>query len=252
MPMLLDFPWPVLAAPFVGSFLATLAVRLPEGRGWVGGRSACPACGAALAWHDLVPVASWLVRRGRCRSCAAPIAPLYPLIELAALVAALWAWTLRPGPEAWIDAGLGWTLIALAACDARARVLPDTLVLPLGVAGLALAWPGGALLDHGIGALAGFLAFAAVRWTYHRLRGREGLGLGDVKLMAAIGALVSWQGLPSVVTLAAAGGLVALGLARAQGRPVDRRTEVPFGPFLAFATWLVWLYGPLAALAVVD
>ncbi len=239
----LEFPWPVLAAPFVGSFLATLAVRLPDGQPVVGGRSACPACGARLRWFELVPLLSWLAQRGRCRACGKPIAGLYPVVEAASLLVAAWAWALRPG--AWLDAGLGWTLVALAACDARARVLPDVLVIPLGLAGLAVAMGHGAIVDHAIGAAAGLLALGAVRIAYKGLRGREGLGFGDVKLLSAAGAWVAWQGLPSVVAIAAVSGLLAAGIQRLAGHPIGQRTELPFGPHLALGTWLVWLYGPL-------
>jgi leader peptidase (prepilin peptidase)/N-methyltransferase len=240
----LTFPWPVLAAPLVGSFLATLAVRLTEGRPFVGGRSACPACGAALSWFELVPLASWTLQHGRCRSCRAPIAALYPLTEAGALALAAWAWAVRPGPDAWLDAAMGWIVLTLAACDIRARVLPDSLVLGLGVGGLLVALPVG-LPDHAIGAAAGFAALYGVRALHKAVRGVEGLGLGDVKLAGAAGAWVGWQGLPSLVALAAGAGLIAAGLLILLGHRVDRGTEIPFGPFLALGLWMTWLYGSL-------
>jgi leader peptidase (prepilin peptidase)/N-methyltransferase len=126
-------------------------------------------------------------------------------------------------------------------------LLPDILNLPLAAVGLAVAWMlgPGALGDAAIGAAAGFLTFAALAWAYRRLRGRDGLGLGDAKLAMAAGAWVSWTGLPTVVTLAALAALaMVLGRALA-GRPVAPTEPVPFGPYLAAGLWLVWLYGPV-------
>jgi leader peptidase (prepilin peptidase)/N-methyltransferase len=238
---------PLLAAPFVGSFLALVAVRLPAGRPVAAGRSACPHCGRTLAILDLIPIASWLALGGRCRSCRAAIDPLHPAVEGAAVAVAAWSLAAAPGWVAWVGCGLGWALLVLAAIDWRAHVLPDEITLPLVAGGLvvaALAWPD-ELVDRLIGATAGFAAFAAVAWTYWRLRGRRGLGLGDAKLTAAAGAWVSWTGLPSVVTIAAVAALAVVAARRAAGRKVGRAEPVAFGPYLALGLWWVWLYGPI-------
>lgn len=240
---------PVLA-PLVGSFLATVIVRLPAGRSSLRGRSACRSCGHTLGVADLVPVLSWLGSRGRCRHCGEGISLLYPSIEIAATLLAVWAVASVPGWRAIAACGLAWTLLVLAAIDARHFILPDVLTLPLGLAGLAIAWLGApqSVLAHAAGAAAGFIGFAGVRWLYRRLRHREGLGLGDAKLLAAAGAWVMWQGLPSIVLLAAGAGLAgALANALARKR-INLEDRLPFGPYLCFATWLVWLYGPLAVL----
>ncbi len=239
----------VLAAPCVGSFLALLAERLPVGRPIVWARSECAQCGHALGPRDLVPVVSWLVSRGRCRHCAARVSPFYPAVELAALTVALWSLAVLPGWLAWAGAGLGWALIALAAADLRHGVLPDEITLPLVLAGIALVWivDPARPQDHAIGATAGFLVVLALRALYRRLRRREGIGLGDAKLMAAAGAWVGWQGLSSMLLIAAATGLgaaVAVAFA-ARGRGPAPQDEVSFGPFLALGLWLTWLYGPL-------
>lgn len=237
----------LIAAPFVGSFLGLLIVRLPEGEGVVLGRSRCRSCAHPLGPVDLVPLIGWLLRRGRCRYCRAPIAPLYPGIELAAVATAAWAALEVPPAYLPASAVLGWTLLALAAIDLRAMILPDSLTLPLAVAGLIFVWwtDPAAVADHALGAGLGWLIFRLVAGLYVRLRGREGLGRGDAKLMAAAGAWVGWQGLASVVLLAALAALAVIALAAALGRRIGAQSPIPFGPFLALGLWLTWLYGPL-------
>jgi len=247
---------PIAAAPFVGSFVATLAYRLPRGRPVAWSRSACPACGVALGPVDLMPILGWLWRRGRCRACDAAISPSYPLTELACLGLALWAWTASAGwPGApvwslWTVAILGWALLALALIDARHFLLPDSVTFPLIAAGLAAAALGSlpgrvALVDSTLGAALG----AAVLWgaglAYRRLRGRPGLGLGDAKLLAAGGAWTGWEGLPGVVLIAAVSGLLSAAMIAAiRRRRLSGATPVPFGVHLALGIWLVVLYGP--------
>lgn len=232
----------LVAAPFVGSFLGVVVERLPAGESVVHGRSRCRACGAALGPRDLVPFLSWLFLRGRCRHCGADFGWFHPAIELAALVVALWALAVLPGWLAWPTAVLGWALVAMAEIDRRHMILPDALTLPLIPLGLAVAWvlPGAAFADHLIGAIVGALVLGLVALAYERVRGREGLGYGDVKLYAAAGAWLGWQGLPSVLLIGAVTGLAAALVLRARAD-----TAVPFGPFLAFGFWLTWLYGPI-------
>lgn len=237
----------LLAAPIVGSFLSVLVVRLPAGEGVVGGRSRCRSCGKALAPRELIPLVSWIARRGRCGACGAPIGSLYPALEIAAVAVAAWAAVSVPEAMLWPSVGLAWALLALGVIDARAMILPDVLTLPLIAAGLVVAWsvdPGGTF-DHVIGAAAGGLTFWLIGWIYARARRRRGLGLGDVKLYAAAGAWVGWQGLASVVLLASLAALAAIAARAAGGRAVGASTRVAFGPFLALGLWLTWLYGPL-------
>jgi leader peptidase (prepilin peptidase)/N-methyltransferase len=240
--------WAIIAAPFIGSFLGVLVQRLPAGMPVAWARSACPHCDRQLVVADLVPVASWLASGGRCRYCATPLGTFYPGIEIAALGVAVWAAVALPDPLLiWAGCLLGWSLLGASIIDSRHLTLPDSLVLPLIPAGILLhAWLAvDAWIDHLMGASIGFVLFAAISITYRVLRRREGLGLGDAKLLAAAGAWVGWVGLPSVVLLGAVFGL-ATGLAlRMTGRDVGRVTELPFGPALALAFWLVWLYGPL-------
>jgi leader peptidase (prepilin peptidase)/N-methyltransferase len=239
--------WPLAAAPFVGSFLGVLVTRLPQERTVVWGRSACPACGHGLGACDLVPVLSWAALGGRCRHCGARIHLLYPAMELGALGVAAWAAALGSGPFLWASCGLGWALLALAVIDARDGLLPDVLTYPLMLAGppvTALLEPD-AVYDRAIGAAAGFGVFWLLALAYRRLRHREGLGLGDAKLLAAAGAWLGWQPLPSVVLVAAVAGLSWVLALRAIGRRLALDTELALGPGLCLGFWLVWLYGPL-------
>lgn len=245
-------PWlPLLLAPFVGSFLGVLAWRLPRGEPVVLARSACPCCRTALAPRDLVPLVSYLAQKGRCRTCRAPIDPHHPAMELAALAVAalvlLAAWrggagAPVPAPLVWRGCLFGWWLLVLAAIDLKIFRLPDGLTLPLAAAGLALAAAGGAqaLLAHGAAALLGYGAFAGIALGYRRLRGRDGLGLGDAKLLAAGGAWLGPAALPSIVFVAALLTLCGAMIA-ARGRP-GRGMMIPFGPGLAAAMWGTWLW----------
>lgn len=244
----MSMPWLVIAmSPIIGSLLGLLIVRLPAGEGVVLGRSRCRSCLEPLRPLDLVPVASWIALRGRCRACGQRISGLYPAVELAAVAVAAWAALGVPPALVWPSAVLGWTLLALAVIDARAMILPDALTLPLAVCGLAVTWwlDPPSLAGHAFGAIAGWLGFRLVGRIYSALRRRPGLGDGDAKLVAAAGAWVGWQGLPSVILIAALSALVAVAVAGLLRRPITASTPIPFGPFLAMASWLTWLCGPV-------
>ena len=194
----------------------------------------------------MLPLLSFLLLRGRCRHCHAPITPFHPLIELAATAVALWATLADPQPERiWATCALGWSLLALAWIDCTDFLLPDVLTLPLLLAGLDLtfAWQPAELADHSIAAVLAYLSFQGLGYAYRRLRGWDGLGGGDAKLIAAAGAWCGLSALPFVVLGSALLGLLAaLGLALA-GRTVTSTTRIPFGPCIALAFWLVWLHG---------
>ncbi len=243
-PITTDWLIPLLAAPVAGGLLAGFARRLAADAGsW----AACPHCAERLPALALAPVIGWPLARGRCGHCAAPLGATTPVIEVGALVIAVWVAAVLDGWLVWASCVLGWALLALAAIDWRDLVLPDELTLPLIPAGIAVAYfiAPGLPAEHLIGAVAGFAVFVAVRWVYQRLRGREGLGLGDAKLLAAAGAWVGWVGLPSVVLTAATAALAVALARRLAGRRVGLDQTVPFGSYLALATWIVWLYGPL-------
>lgn len=241
--------WPVLAAPFIGSFFGVVIRRLPEGRPLILARSACESCGRAVAPWDLVPLASWLALRGRCRACGAAIAWFHPAVELAAtLIALSAAWAASDAAGLWSGCVLGWTLLALAWIDWAWLRLPDALTLPLIVAGLVATWllDAAAIADHAGAALAGYAALRVLNALYRRARGRDGLGAGDAKLLAAAGAWIGLAALPWLLLLAALAGLGIAALRRVCGERLSATTALPFGTCLAMALWLVWLAaGPL-------
>jgi leader peptidase (prepilin peptidase)/N-methyltransferase len=232
---------PLAVAPFVGSFLGVVILRLPRRGAIVLSRSACDHCGTVLRPRDLVPLASFALRRGRCHHCGGAIGWFHPAVEAAALGIAIWAVLASATPQlAWASCLLGWCLLTLAWIDALSMLLPDILTLPLLLAGLGLADPAN-VFWHALGAAGGYLGLGCVAWCYHALRGRQGLGEGDAKLLAAAGAWLGVAALPWVVLLAALGGLGWALFLAVRGRTVEATTALPFGPFLAAATWLLWL-----------
>jgi leader peptidase (prepilin peptidase)/N-methyltransferase len=227
----------------IGSFLAVLLVRWPQGRSALGGRSSCDSCGERLTPLELVPILSWFLVRGRCRHCGAAIDKRHLAVEAGAALIGLTAIAAHPLPAAIFTAIFGWWLFLLAALDVEHHWLPDRLTLPLILAGLPVAWVGigPSLADRLIGAAAGFASLALIGWLYRRLRGREGLGGGDPKLLAAIGAWLGWRELPWVLLLAGAIGLAAVLLMRLRGRTVRATDRLPLGALMALAAWPLWL-----------
>ncbi|WP_444989088.1 prepilin peptidase [Halomonas mongoliensis] len=275
---MLDLPpsllWPLAAfiGLCLGSFLNVVIVRLPVMLmlGWraearealelpaeeqprfnlATPRSMCPSCEAPIAWHDNIPVVGWLKRRGRCASCQARISPQYPLVELAG--AALTLAVVALFGASWqglFVLGACLSLLAMAVIDLRTQLLPDLLTLPLLWAGLAyqLLFQPLLLPSAVIGAMAGYLTLWSFYWAFKLITGKEGMGYGDFKLLAALGAWMGWQYLPLLLILSAGIGavigiLVQLALPRLRGAPM------PFGPYLALAGWVALLAGePLMA-----
>ena len=208
-------------------------------------RSACPKCAHRITALENIPIASYIALGGKCSQCRARISPRYPLVEaLAALMAGYIAWRYGPG-AAMIGALIfAWAMIALAFIDLDTFYLPDSITLPLLWAGLVFNL-GGVFTELGsavIGAAAGYLALWSVYWLYKLVTGKEGMGYGDFKLLAAIGAWLGWKMLPLVILLSSlAGAAVGIGLivlAR-QGRNVP----IPFGPYLAIAGLVALFWG---------
>jgi leader peptidase (prepilin peptidase)/N-methyltransferase len=218
-------------------------VRWPQGRSVVAGRSACDHCGRTLEPRDLVPLLSWSLARGRCRHCGARIDRRHLAAEAAAATIALAAIFAHPMPLAAVTAILGWWLFLLAALDLEHEWLPDRLTWPLLAAGLAAAWGGFGppLEDRLIGAAAGFVFLFVIARLYRALRGREGLGGGDPKLLAALGAWLGWTQLPFVLVGAGLLGLGALLLARLRGHRVAATDRLPLGTLMAMAAWPIWI-----------
>jgi leader peptidase (prepilin peptidase)/N-methyltransferase len=240
----------ILLAGFIGlvlgSFIATLVLRWPAGRS-VLGRSQCDGCGRPLRAWELVPLLSAFWMRGTCARCGVRIDPFHGRVEIASGLIGVVALALLPGTAGWLWALFGWLLLPLALLDARHFWLPDRLNAVLAITGLLLAGPmlGTPLLDRWVGALAGGLILAAIAWAYRRLRGDEGMGGGDPKLVAAIGCWLGWQALPLMLLLASLGGLLWALVAQGKGdRPLVRR-RVPFGLFACTAAWATVPLWPL-------
>ena len=208
--------------------------------------SHCPHCNHRIRWYENLPVVSWALLKGRCSGCKAAISKRYPIIELlTALVAGLCAW--RFGYDPWLIFMLygSFTLLALAVIDLDTTLLPDDLTYPLLWAGLLAAVLGispVSLPDAVIGAMAGYLALWSLYWVFKLLTGKEGMGYGDFKLLAALGAWLGWQYLPVVVLLSSVVGLVFAVSMMASGS-VKRDQGIPFGPYLAIAGWIALLWG---------
>ena len=233
-----------LVGLILGSFIATLALRWPARRS-VLGRSQCDACGRPLGALDLIPLLSALVSRGRCRTCKAPIDPFHSRVEAGSALIGAIAVALMPGTLGWLWALFGWLLLPLALLDARHFWLPDRLSALLALLGLLLAGPlfDAALLDRWIGAVVGGAALTFLAWGYRQVRGAEGMGGGDPKLVAAIGCWTGWQALPLLLLLDCGGGLGWASVATRNGDPSPAERRVPFGVFLcaaAFAAVPVW------------
>jgi leader peptidase (prepilin peptidase) / N-methyltransferase len=227
-----------LAGLIAGSFIATLVIRWPQGRGLVG-RSACDGCGQNLSLRDLLPVVSWALARGKCRTCDESINWRHPAIEgTGALIGAAALW-LQPDLDGIAGALFGWQLLALAALDAEHFWLPDRLTGVLAISGLAfgIAGIGVDLPSRLISGVVGFAALFAISWTYRRLRGRPGMGGGDPKLLGAIGCWIGWSSLPYVVLGASVTGLALALVMAMRGQDVAATTRLPLGALMAVAAF---------------
>ena len=258
----------------VGSFLNVVIYRLPQmiERQWAQGPdlgpvsphreaatpfniatpgSHCPHCGHALAWAEKIPVFSFLALKGRCRHCQTPIGWRYLAIELLTAVLFVWSYATHGlTPAAWAWAGFGATLLTLAAIDADTTLLPDALTQPLVWAGLLVASWGVGQVDLATalwGAVGGYLVLWSVYWLFKWLTGKEGMGQGDFKLLAAMGAWLGWPSLLSLVLIASLTG-IAGGLWLRLKNHLSEDGYIPFGPFLALAGLWVMAFGPLPLL----
>lgn len=273
--MLLDHPLAVTAIALVvglcvGSFLNVVIHRLPKmmERDWraqcaeLSGdataeeaaprynlavpRSACPACGHPIGALENIPIVSWLALGGACSACRKPISIRYPLVEaLGGLLAAYAIWRFGLSWKGAAACVLLWTLVALTFIDFDTQLLPDDLTLPLVWAGLVVNLFGGfvSLADAVIGAVAGYLALWIVYWLFRLIRGKEGMGYGDFKLLAALGAWLGWQMLPLIILMSSVvGACIGITLMVFKGR--DHSVPLAFGPYLAIAGGIALFFGP--------
>ena len=264
----LGYPLAAGLGLLVGSFLNVVILRLPRRLEWQWKRDAtevleqpeiydppppgiviepshCPHCKHKLSWYENIPVFSWLALRGKCRHCHAPISAQYPLVELlTGLLALASVWQFGFGWQGFGAIVLSCFLVALSGIDLRTQLLPDQLTLPLMWLGLvasldSLYMPAKPAL---LGAIVGYASLWSVWWLFKQLTGKEGMGHGDFKLLAALGAWVGLQGiLPIILLSSIVGAIVGSVWLATQGR--DRATPIPFGPYLAIAGWIVFFWG---------
>ncbi|WP_349616031.1 prepilin peptidase [Azotobacter salinestris] len=207
--------------------------------------SHCPGCGHEIRPWENIPLLGWLFLGGRCSACKTPISVRYPLVELACgLLSAHVAWHYGFGWQAGAMLLLGWGLLAMSLIDYDHQLLPDSLVLPLLWLGLILNSFGlfVSLEDALWGAVAGYLSLWSVYWLFKLLTGKEGMGYGDFKLLAMLGAWGGWQILPLTILFSSLVGAV-LGIIILRLRKAESGTPIPFGPFLALAGWIALLWG---------
>lgn len=257
----------------VGSFLNVVVHRLPimMDREWraqcaqlngqdtpseapyslVSPRSACPHCGHAIAWYENIPLLSYALQKGRCRQCGARISWRYPLLEgITGLMTLFTVWHFGPGWQAAMAVLLVWGLLALTFIDLETQLLPDSLTLPLLWIGLLANVQGlfVPLAEAVVGAVAGYLALRLVYHAFKLVTGKEGMGFGDFKLLAMLGAWMGWKVLPLIILLSSlVGAVVGIALILFSGH--DRARPIPFGPYLAMAgLLLLYLREPLLAI----
>jgi len=253
LPVMLERAWREQCRELSGEAAsATLPAAAPERFNLAVPRSACPACQAPISALQNIPLISWLVLRGRCAHCGQPISVRYPLVEaLSGVLCATVAWKFGFGWPALAALVLTWFLIALTFIDVDHQLLPDGLTLPLLWLGLLVSlWgpqPGADALPVDlrsslIGAMAGYVSLWSVYHLFRLLTGKEGMGYGDFKLFAALGAWLGWQMLlPIILVAAAVGAVVGITLLSLRGQ--SRATPIAFGPFLAAAGWLMLMFG---------
>ncbi len=231
----------------VGSFLNVCIYRLPRGESLAWPASHCTSCGRALAWYENIPVLAYLALRGRCRTCAGRISPMYPLIEIATAVIAV-VWYEQYGLSVLFASRLVFALalLVLFVIDLQHRILPNVITIPGVVVGLAFGLLGPpdqpGWFDSLIGLLIGGVGLFLLAEGYYRLRGEEGMGMGDVKMLAMIGAFLGWKLMLLTLVLSSFVGAVVGGVMIA-ARKGDLKYALPFGTFLALGALVASLFG---------
>ena len=255
LPKMMEQRWAAECAEFSHAGDAPVIEEPSERFNLLVPRSRCPHCGHQIRWFENIPVISYAALRGRCHGCAAPISLRYPAVELACAGLFAWCgWHWGLGWEALVWSGFAAALLALACIDWDTTLLPDDITLPLLWAGLCAAGLG--LIDTPLtsslwGAVAGYLSLWLVYWAFKLLTGKEGMGYGDFKLFAALGAWLGWQALIPVILMASVIGAV-VGIAIKVFGSLREGGYVPFGPFLALAGLTAMVFGASSILAVIG
>ncbi len=240
LPRMMETEWAEQCAELRGETVASH----PRYNLWMP-RSACPSCGHEITALENIPLLSWLILRGKCSACHAPISARYPLVELlSAMLSALVAWKFGFSIVAGGALVFVWALIAAAFIDLDTTLLPDSITLPLLWMGLLFNLGGHftSLPSAVIGAMAGYLSLWSVYWLFKLATGKEGMGFGDFKLLAAIGAWLGWERLPVTILLSSLVGAI-VGVAMIILIRHDRRIPIPFGPYLAGGGVVALLFG---------
>lgn len=254
LPVMMERDWRRQCAEYAGADAGTTGAGASTSTGateeeqrfdLITPRSRCPQCGHQIRAIENVPILSWLLLRGRCSSCGTRISARYPAVEaVAAVLSMIVAWHFGPSWEALAALPFTWALIALSVIDFDHQLLPDSITLPMLWLGLLLNL-GGLYTDATsavIGAVAGYLSLWSVYWGFKLLTGKEGMGYGDFKLLAMLGAWMGWQLLLPVILISTVlGAAVGITLIVLRGR--DRNIPIPFGPYLAAAGWVTLLWG---------
>jgi leader peptidase (prepilin peptidase) / N-methyltransferase len=249
MPLILERQWRSESAELLG-----VSIEPAESLTLSRPRSRCPSCGHAIAWYENIPVISYLWLRGRCSECKTRISPRYPLVELlTGILFGLVGWRFGATPVALLWCGFAAVLVALSGIDWDTTFLPDNLTLPLLWAGLVASAVGWTipLSDAVWGAVIGYLSLWSVYWLFKLTTGKEGMGFGDFKLLAALGA---WLGLKMILPVVLAASIIgaAVGIVMKVGGSLRSGRYVPFGPFLAGAGLAVMLAGPTRVLGLLG
>lgn len=258
LPKMMELRWAAECADLnssAGVDGASLPTEAPPPFNLMVPRSRCPHCGEAIRWYENVPILSYVALRGKCRHCAAPISLRYPAVEaVCGLLFAWCGWTFGPSWEALAWSGFAAAVLALACIDWDTTLLPDDITLPLlwaGICAAALRLTDTPLADSVWGAVAGYVSLWLVYWAFKLATGKEGMGYGDFKLLAAFGAWFGWQALIPVILMASViGAVVGIGI-KLMGQ-LREGGYVPFGPFLAIAGLTAMVFGPSSILAVLG
>jgi len=227
----------------VGSFSNVCVYRIPRGESIAFPGSHCPNCNHAIAWYDNIPLLSWLILKAKCRHCHVPISGRYPFLEVLMGMSWAWlAWKFGPTPmflESIVLVSFVWILSLI---DYETGYLPDVLTLPGIVLGIGFAYWIGDVEASIIGAIAGYGSFWLIAKVFFLITKKEGMGEGDFKLLAMLGAFMGWQALPFIVFVSSLVGAV-VGFAYLTLSKQGKNTEIPFGPYLAMAGMLWFLWG---------